>query len=84
VLQCVACCGVLPCVAVYGSFEIDYSALLKEDKAVAVCCSVLQCVAVCCSIRGSFEIDHYLLKEDTAVACLFRHISFDVVCRSVL
>jgi len=77
VLQCVAvCCGVLPCVAVCGSFEIDYSALLKEDKAVAVCCSVLQYTRL--------FWDWPLSSEDAAVACLFRHISFDALWRSVL
>ena len=38
-LQCVVCCSVVQCGAVWCSVV----------QCVAVCCSVLQCVAVCCS-----------------------------------
>jgi len=58
VLQCVA--DVLQCVAVLGCIclrELHVSCVSRHSQnstcecVLQVCCSVLQCVAVCCSVR---------------------------------
>jgi len=41
----------------------------KAKNYVAVCCSVLQCVAVCCSVLLELMIEAAKAKECVAVCC---------------
>jgi len=74
---CVAvCCNVLQCVAVYGGASgraISRMALVRGEKYVHVCCSVLQYVAVCCNVL-----------QGIAVCCsVFRGVAAVLQCVAV-